>query len=130
MRSALVALVLLLGACAAPGCPPGMQPAVLAEAFFGRNIGSTLGVDDAAWARFVDAELTPRFPAGLSIADAAGQWRGRDGILVREPARRLSLVLTDAAAQRPLLAEAIAAYKRAFRQDAVLLAEMQACIAF
>lgn len=132
MRSAALAALLLLGACAGaqPPCPPFMRAALLTESFFGRNIGERLGVDEAAWQRFVDAELTPRFPEGLSVADAAGQWRGRDGRIVREPAKRLSLVLTQPAAQRPLLAAAIAAYKRQFDQEAVLMAETSACVAF
>src|ERR1700720_3080757 len=36
------------------------------------------GVSEAAWRSFLDAEVTPRFPAGLSVVDVYGQWQGKD----------------------------------------------------
>ena len=32
------------------------------------------GVSEAAWRDFLDTEVTPRFPAGLSVMDIYGQW--------------------------------------------------------
>jgi hypothetical protein len=34
------------------------------------------GVSEAAWRDFLDKEVTPRFPAGLSVMDIYGQWQG------------------------------------------------------
>ena len=36
-----------------------------------------LGVNEAEWHDFLDREVTPRFPAGLSVLDAYGQWQGK-----------------------------------------------------
>jgi Protein of unknown function (DUF3574) len=36
------------------------------------------GVSEAAWREFLDKEVTPRFPAGLSVMDVYGQWQGKD----------------------------------------------------
>jgi len=36
------------------------------------------GVSDAAWREFLDKEVTPRFPAGLSVMDVYGQWQGKE----------------------------------------------------
>jgi hypothetical protein len=33
---------------------------------------------DAEWQEFLDKEVTPRFPAGLSVIDVYGQWQGKD----------------------------------------------------
>lgn len=33
------------------------------------------GVDEAGWRRFLDREITPRFPGGLSVFDIQGQWQ-------------------------------------------------------
>ena len=33
------------------------------------------GVSDAAWRDFLDKQVTPRFPAGLSVIDLYGQWQ-------------------------------------------------------
>jgi len=35
------------------------------------------GVGEAAWRDFLDTEVTPRFPAGLSVMDVYGQWQGK-----------------------------------------------------
>jgi len=35
------------------------------------------GVPDAAWRDFLDKEVTPRFPSGLSVIDVYGQWQGK-----------------------------------------------------
>ena len=32
------------------------------------------GVSEAAWRDFLDKEVSPRFPAGLSVVDVYGQW--------------------------------------------------------
>ena len=34
------------------------------------------GVTEAAWQDFLDTEVTPRFPAGLSVMEVYGQWQG------------------------------------------------------
>ena len=35
------------------------------------------GVSEAAWRDFLDKEVTPRFPAGLSVMDLYGQWQSK-----------------------------------------------------
>jgi hypothetical protein len=36
------------------------------------------GVSEAAWRDFLDKEVTPRFPSGLSVLDVYGQWQGKN----------------------------------------------------
>ena len=36
------------------------------------------GVGEQAWRNFLDKEVTPRFPAGLSVVDVYGQWQGKE----------------------------------------------------
>lgn len=33
-------------------------------------------MSEAAWRTFLDKEVTPRFPDGLSVVDVYGQWQG------------------------------------------------------
>ena len=66
-----------------PDCRLG-KPQQVAELMFGRKIGDRIGVSEAQWARFLDREITPRFPDGLTVIDTRGQWRDT----VRKPARR------------------------------------------
>lgn len=35
------------------------------------------GVSEAAWREFLDKEVTPRFPDGLSVLDVYGQWQSK-----------------------------------------------------
>lgn len=35
------------------------------------------GVSEASWRGFLDREVTPRFPGGLSVVDVYGQWQGK-----------------------------------------------------
>ena len=72
---AILLLVFLTGAAhAQPFQCPGEQKQV-AELIFGRKIGDRVAVTETKWSRFVDQEITPRFPDGLSVVDARGQWR-------------------------------------------------------
>ena len=49
------------------------------ELYFGVGIdGGLQQVDAAHWQAFLDREVTPRFPDGLTVIDAYGQWLSRD----------------------------------------------------
>jgi hypothetical protein len=36
------------------------------------------GISEVQWREFLDKQVTPRFPAGLSVLDVYGQWQGKD----------------------------------------------------
>jgi hypothetical protein len=121
-----------LSACAglAPGaCPAGSHGTQTAQLFFGRDVGDRLGVSDDDFARFLDEEVTPRFPDGLTVLDARGQWRGPQG-LVREPSKVVEVVLAGKPDDRARLSQAADAYKRRFHQQSVLILTQPACAAF
>lgn len=132
MRPLCLLLLLLLAisgcATAPPGtCPPGLERAEVVQLFFGRNIGGAEGVSDAEFAAFAAEELTPRFPDGLTILDARGQWRGADGAILGERAKLVVIVGQDPAVL-DRAAEVRAAYKTRFRQEAVLELRQAACV--
>lgn len=103
----------------------------MAELLFGREIGNHLGVNDADWTHFVDRQITPRFPDGLTMSDAVGQWRDhRSGKIVREPSKRIEIVLPGTPDDEARLEEIVGAYKRAFHQHSVGLIVRSACVAF
>jgi hypothetical protein len=133
MRLALLALPLLLAGCAAPpACPPGLSAATEASLFFGRSRGEMEVVSDADWTGFLAQVVTPRFPDGLTVLDAAGQWRDRSGRIGRERAKLLLLVLPGASAAEAEVAVApiTADYVQRFGQEAVLTSVRSACIRF
>ena len=129
----LLAGAALLSGCAslAPTtCPAGQNPGRAVQLFFGRNVGDTVGVSEADFARFVDTELTPRFPDGLTVLDAAGQWRGASGVVGREPSKLVVLALPGRAGDDAKLDAVRAAYKARFSQEAVLIVSQPACLGF
>jgi hypothetical protein len=112
-------------------CHGAQQARLVAELLFGRDIGNRVGVSRSAWARFVAREITPRFPDGLTIFDATGQWRDRaSGRIVREPSERVEIVLPGNADDEARLAELVTAYKRRFHQQSVGVILRPACVAF
>ena len=128
-----VAVLPLLAGCAGwttPSCPTGLKPMTEADLYFGRNIGDTSAVSDDDWQRFVDQEITPRFPDGLTVEEATGQWKGADGAIVHEASKRLIVILSGAPGEADKLGSIRTAYKRRFHQDAVLLLETKSCGSF
>jgi hypothetical protein len=115
----------------AQSCALPQKPMVEAQLMFGRNIGGKLGVTEGRWSQFLEREIAPRFPDGLTVVDAAGQWRdAKTGRLIREPSKMVTVVVVQDAALSEKI-EAIAdAYKRRFRQDSVGVVIRQACVSF
>ncbi len=98
--------------------------------YFGRNIPGGGVVSDSAWQEFVDGAVTSRFPAGFTVWDAAGQWRGASGQVERERSKVLTLLHPGDSTSERQLAEAVSEYKRRFSQEAVLRERMTACSRF
>lgn len=137
MRILLIALF-ALAACSPPAqraeadaCAAGVEERVVAQMYFGRNIGGVLGVSEEQWDAFVDAEITPRFPDGLTVTDVEGQWRDTDtGAIVHEPSKELTVFLGDEAQGRAALDQIAEAYKSQFQQQAVALVVERSCVSF
>ena len=88
-------------------------------------------MSQAAFAAFIDEEVTPRFPAGLTILDGKGQYRdGGRGVIVREPSKIVLIAVKDDADTRQKLAAIAEAYKRRFAQQSVGTIFRPACVSF
>ena len=113
-----------------PSCPASTDLFAEYRLFFGRSQGAVEVVSDEAWHDFLAEEITPRFPDGLTVLDAAGQWRDATGSLVRERTKLLLILAKPGAAGMRRTEEIAQAYKRAFGQEAVLRAITTACVSF
>jgi hypothetical protein len=121
----------LLAQGAAPACQGGQHPRQVAELMFGRDIGGRVGVSQAAWTRFLAREVTPRFPDGLTVVDAVGQWRDSEsGRIVREPSKLVMIVLAGKDDDQARLDAVMQAYKRQFHQQSVGLVVQSGCVLF
>jgi hypothetical protein len=126
-------LALLAGCATSPHpqiCPQGQTRATTAELVFGRNVGPALAVSDQDWRRFIDEDVTPRFPDGFSVIDGQGQWRGSNGAIVHEPSKVLFLVLDGGPDDPAKIAGIRDAYKRRFHQESVLLVTHAGCASY
>ena len=106
------------------------MPMIEARLFFGRDIAGRGTVSETEWRLFLDQEVTPRFPAGLSAGDLAGQYRDTSGAIVREDSKELRFFLADTAEDRAKLDAIRDAYKRRFMQESVLRVESPVCAGF
>jgi hypothetical protein len=126
-----VAGVLAAGTPASSSCRAPLQPMQRIELMFGRDVRGHPGVGNAAWARFLAREITPRFPDGLTVVDAAGQWRNPvTGRIAREPSRLVIVVTAGDVPADEKIAAIVAAYKQRFHQKSVGVVSSAVCAAF
>jgi hypothetical protein len=134
MRALTLAAILLLPGCVTaglPSCPGNARAQLRAELIFGRGLKSGGEGGEAAWRRFLDREVTPRFPDGFTVIDASGQWRSPGAVkLVKERSKVLVVAMPDDPDRRARLDEIAAAYKRAFNQDSVVSIIALGCVSF
>lgn len=93
---------------------------VRTELYFGRSIHGQPPVSVTDWRRFIAREVSPRFPAGLTVVDASGQFRDREGGVSEEGTFLLIIIHPADPASDRHLAAIRDAYKRWFRQETVL----------
>lgn len=111
-------------------CPEGTDRFVRYELFMGRSSQSGEVVDDAAWTDFLGDTVTPRFPDGLTVLDAQGQWRDSKGLVQKEHSKMLLILAPPGAGPTRLIGEVSDEYKRRFSQESVLRVVSDACVSF
>ncbi len=110
-------------------CGTDGRPHVRTTLYFGLS-RPTGAVSSAEWDAFLRDTVTPRFPDGLTVVEASGQWRTPTGQVAREQSKVLLLVHDDTAAARETLAAVVADYKMRFSQKAVLWESAAVCATF
>jgi hypothetical protein len=126
--AAALPLVLVAPAASEPElqCSGAQKPWMVAELLFGRN-----QVSDPAWDRFLAAEVTPRFPDGLTVYDARGQWRNPASKKIsRERTKVVMIAMPPGADNNARLQAIIEAFKTRFKQQSVGLIIRPSCVSF
>ena len=89
------------------------------------------GVPEAAWRDFLDKEVTPRFPAGLSVIDVYGQWQGKQQKTPERIRTKLLIVDYPATAENAAKVEAIrVAWKQKTGDQSVMKVTTPADVSF
>jgi hypothetical protein len=86
-------------------------------------------VSELEWQLFLRDEVTARFPGGLTVWDAEGQWRAPQGSIEHEKTKVLLLVHADTAAARQSVLALIDRYRKVFDQQSVLWETSRVCVA-
>jgi len=157
MKLHAVLLPLLFAvAASAHAAPPAAEPApsaqlhgdaarpaeaggwVRSELYFG--VGEETGpsareqtdvISDAQWRAFLDKEVTPRFPDGLTVFDAYGQWLFRGAPEPNRLRTKVLVILHEDSPQRRNDIEAIRlAWKQATKHQSVLWSRQPVEVSF
>ena len=94
------------------------------ELYMGGDVGQM------EWDKFLDEEVTPRFPRGFTVVDAHGQWQEMNGQISKEGSRILIILVPDTITASAYVGAVAAAYSDRFDQDSVLKAQSPVCAAF
>ena len=117
--AAVIALRTALPGEGVAACRQGAAMMARLELLFGTGRPDGGAVGEVEWQAFVDAEVTPRFPDGLTVLTGYGQWRKTHGL--RKEGSRVLLIWHAPAADSEAKIEAIRdAYKARFGQDSVM----------
>jgi uncharacterized protein DUF3574 len=112
---------------------PTTTPAVWnrTELYFGTGRPSGPPVSDAEFAQFVDLQVTPRFPDGLTLLSGYGQFKNSEGVINKEKSFMLILFYPPQMRDASKLIDDIReAYKAMFQQESVLRADGNNFISF
>jgi Protein of unknown function (DUF3574) len=93
------------------------------------------GISEAAWREFLDKEVTPRFPAGLSVLDVYGQWESQGSSkggsrTERLRSKMLVIYYADNDENRTRIAAIRAAWKQKTGDQSVLMVTEPADVSF
>jgi hypothetical protein len=92
------------------------------ELYFGTDKPGGGKVSPQDWDKFLESEVTPRFPDGFTVLEGYGQYKGSDGKIVREASH--ILVIFYPKKQRVdvdrKVEELRDSYKKLFNQESVL----------
>jgi hypothetical protein len=131
---------LLLAACVAPqaalhgdAAHPAGESWLRTELYFGIGAvdDANAAANDKRWRDFLDREVTPRFPDGLSVYDVYGQWRsqGHDDI-ERLHSKEVMILHADTAQHRADIDAIRAAWKKETGDQSVLRVTQPADVSF
>jgi hypothetical protein len=125
-------LVAYRGASPAPAlaCRAGSEAYVRLELLFGTGRKGGGEISEAEWRAFLDAEVTPRFPDGLTVLSGYGQWRNPAGVIAKEGSKVLIVWHKPQPGTDAKIETIRAAYKARFGQESVLRADGASCVSF
>lgn len=101
---------------------------ILTKLYFGlEKPGGEVAPDE--WNNFIASTISPKFPAGLTILDASGQWLNANKGLTKERSKIVEIVHAGSQQEREGIRQIVSQYKSRYQQEAVMeiQQEVRAC---
>ena len=100
------------------------------ELYFGLSKPEGGMVSEAQWQHFLNLVITPRFPTGLTVVAASGQYLNSSSELTKENTKLVILIYENSPTRNQMIAQIIDIYKRMFDQESVLRVTSSVRVAF
>ena len=112
-------------------CEGAQKPQQVVELMFGRKVPGRSAVTEDEWELFLDHEIIPRFPEGLTVLSGVGQWQDHSSNrIVRESSKIVLIVLPGTDADLARVNEIAETYKKRFKQQSVVVILRPGCVSF
>jgi Protein of unknown function (DUF3574) len=115
---------------AASTCRSGATRMARLELLFGLKQANGREVTENDWQAFIDKEVTPRFPQGLTVMAGSGQWQSSRGAIAKEPSRILVVWYQTGDESEGRIEAIRGAYKVRFDQESVMRVDSNSCVSF
>jgi hypothetical protein len=100
------------------------------ELLFGLSRANGPEITEEEFQAFIDLEVTPRFPDGLTVLTGNGQFKDSSGNIIQEGSKLLILLYPFSKSLSTLVDEVREEYKSAFQQQSVLRVDEHSCVSF
>ena len=100
------------------------------ELFFGLSRFDGPDVTEEEFQNFVDTEVTPRFPDGVTLLTGRGQFKDTTGTVIQERSKVLILLYPFNKKSNGAVERIREAYKDTFQQESVLRVDGHSCVSF
>jgi hypothetical protein len=100
------------------------------ELVFGMSRATGPDITEAEFQSFIDDQVTPRFPDGLTVVSGNGQFRDSRGTIIQEKSKLLILLYPFTRATSKKVDEIRAEYQAMFQQQSVLRVDEEQCVSF
>jgi len=91
------------------------------EIYFGRHFSGRGEISEQQFDKFLAKQVTPAFPAGMTVYDAYGQMQHHSGGIVKQKTKVVVLVHKNSRADDGAIKKIIAAYRNEFGNPQVML---------
>jgi len=103
---------------------------VRTELYFGRSLPDGSVVSDEEWNKFLNDVVTSRFPDGFTVLDGVGQYRNKNGQIIKEQSKVIVFLYSRRTQKdsSTKIDEIRAAYVKLFSQESVLRLDFRASV--